>query len=316
MNVHQHARLTPVGRGYLIRRLQAGEKPSAVAVSMGLSVHTVYKWLRRWRAEGEAGLQDRSSRPHRCPRRLGVERVEEIERLRRQRWSSLRIARTLHVPISTVGVTLRRLGLGRLSALQPPRVVVRYERARPGEMLHLDTKKLSRVGQVGHRIHGDRSRKRRGLGWEYLHVAIDDATRLAYTEVLPDEKKERCEEFLLRASRWFGRQGIPVERVMTDNGAGYCSHRFRDAIQQLQARHVRTRPYTPRTNGKAERFIQTCLREWAYADAYSSSAERTDALTHFQTYYNRERPHLGIRGRSPQQRYRELAVNNVLVNDT
>ena len=147
-------------------------------------------------------------------------------------------------------------------------------------------------------------------------MAIDDATRLAYTEVLPDEKKERCEAFLLRASRWFGRQGIPVERVMTDNGSGYCSHRFRDAIQRLQARHVRTRPYTPRTNGKAERFIQTCLREWAYAAAYASSAERTKALIEFQAYYNRERPHLGIRGRSPEQRYRELAVNNVLVNDS
>jgi transposase InsO family protein len=316
VNIHQHARLTPIGRACLIRRIEAGEKPAAVGASLGISVRTVYKWWGRWRAEGMAGLADRSSRPRRCPRRLEAEQVKEIERLRRAGWSSIRIARTLHRPISTVGITLRRLGLGQRSALQPPRPVVRYERARPGEMLHLDTKKLSRVGQIGHRIHGDRSRKVRGLGWEYLHVAIDDATRLAYTEVLPDEKKERCEAFLLRASRWFAGQGIPVERVMTDNGAGYCSHRFRDAIQQLRARHVRTRPYTPRTNGKAERFIQTCLREWAYADAYSSSAERTEALLEFQAYYNRERPHLGIRGRSPQQRYRELAVNNVLVNDT
>jgi transposase InsO family protein len=314
--MHQHARLTPFGRACLIRRLEAGQKPAEVAQALSISVRTVYKWRRRHRTEGEAGLQDRSSRPHRCPRRLASDRVEQIERLRRARWSSLRIARTLHLPISTVVTTARRLGLGRLCALEPPRVVIRYERARPGEMLHLDTKKLSRVGQVGHRIHGDRSRKVRGLGWEYLHVAIDDATRLAYTEVLPDEKKERCNEFLLRASGWFERQGIAVERVMTDNGAGYCSHRFRDAIQQLQARHVRTRPYRPQTNGKAERFIQTCLREWAYVDAYSSSAARTDALTEFQAFYNRERPHLGIRGRSPEQRYRELAVNNVLVNDS
>ena len=194
--------------------------------------------------------------------------------------------------------------------------MVRYERAAAGEMLHLDTKKLGRVGHVGHRIHGDHSRRLRGIGWEWLHVAVDDATRLAYTEILPDEKKERCSEFLLRASAWFQSQGVPLQRVMTDNGSGYCSHLFRRAVEQLQVRHVRTRPYRPQTNGKAERFIQTCLREWAYANAYSSSGQRTLALESFQRYYNQERPHLGIRGRSPQQRLRELVVNNLLVNDT
>jgi transposase InsO family protein len=315
VNIHQHARLTPFGRACLIQRLEAGEKPAEAARTLRISVRTAYKWWTRWKTEGEAGLRDRSSRPHRCPRRLATQKVQEIEQLRRARWSSPRIARRLALPVSTVVITLRRLGLAKLSALEPPREVVRYERAAAGEMVHLDTKKLGRVGHVGHRIHGDHSRRLRGIGWEWLHVAVDDATRLAYTEILPDEKKERCSEFLLRASAWFQSQGVPLQRVMTDNGSGYCSHLFRRAVEQLQVRHVRTRPYRPQTNGKAERFIQTCLREWAYANAYSSSGQRTLALESFQRYYNQERPHLGIRGRSPQQRLRELVVNNLLVND-
>jgi transposase InsO family protein len=316
VNIHQHARLTPCGRALLVQRLEAGEKPARVAAALGISVRTAYKWHSRWRAEGEAGLQDRSSRPHRSPNRLAEEKVQAIERLRRCRYSSPRIARELGLCLATVVVVVRRLGLARLSALEPPRPVVRYERARPGELLHLDTKKLGSIARVGHRIHGDRTTRVRGIGWEYLHVAVDDATRLAYTEMLKDEKQERCTEFLERACAWFGAQGIGIERVMTDNGSGYRAKHFRRSLEAIGARQIRTRPYTPRTNGKAERFIQTCLREWAYAEAYSSSEQRTDALGRFQRYYNRERPHLGIRGRSPQQRYRELAVNNVLVNDS
>lgn len=314
MNIHQHARLTPSGRALLIRRLEAGERPREVAAALGISVRTVYKWRSRWRCEGEGGLLDRSSRPHRSPRRLPRWRVRQVERLRRARYSSPRIARDLALPLSTVVVLVRRLGLARLASLEPPRPVVRYEKARPGEMLHLDTKKLGRIGRVGHRIHGNRSTRVRGIGWEVLHVAIDDATRLAYVELLEDEKKERCAEFLRRACRWFEAQGIGIEWVMTDNGSGYRSRLFQQAREQLGIKHLRTRPYTPRTNGKAERFIQTCLREWAYAQPYGASKQRERALGPFLTYYNRERPHQGIRGRSPQQRYRELLVNNVLVN--
>lgn len=306
MNIHQHARLTPSGRALLIRRLEAGEKPRQVAAAFGISVRTVYKWRSRHQHEGELGLRDRSSRPHRSPRRLPRWRVRQVERLRRARYSSPRIARDLGLALSTVVLLVRRLGLARLASLEPPRPVVRYERKRPGEMLHLDTKKLGRIGRVGHRIHGNRSTRVRGIGWEVLHVAVDDATRLAYIELLEDEKKERCAGFLLRACHWFAAQGIAVERVMTDNGSGYRSALFREAREQLGVTHLRTRPYTPRTNGKAERFIQTCLREWAYAQPYATSSERERGLRPFLSYYNRERPHMGIQGRSPQQRYREL----------
>jgi transposase InsO family protein len=315
VNIHQHARLTPFGRALLIQRLSAGESPSALATSLGISRRSVYKWRARWQHEGTSGLLDRSSRPHHSPKRLPRWRVRQIERLRRARYSSPRIARELGLALSTVVTVVRRLGLARLACLEAPRPVIRYERQRPGEMLHLDTKRLARFASPGHRIHGDRTTRLRGIGWEYLHVAVDDATRLAYTEVLEDEKKERCTEFLLRAWAWFHAQGIAVERVMTDNGNGYRSGPFRCAVEALGARQIRTRPYTPRTNGKAERFIQTCLREWAYVRAYPTSEQRSRALAGFQSYYNRERPHLGLRGRSPQQRYRELAVNNVLVND-
>lgn len=316
MNVHKSARLTPAGRALLVRRvLEEGFSASEVALAMGVSARTAYKWISRFRHEGEAGLQDRSSRPQRSPRRLGRSRRRRIEELRRKRWTSPRIARELKLPISTVVVTLRRLGLERLDRLDPPRTVIRYERSRPGELLHIDTKKLGRIARVGHRIHGDRTTRVRGIGWEYLHVCIDDATRLAYTEILTDEKGETCAGFLLRASAWYRQQGIAPQRVMTDNGSGYRSIIFRRAIATLSARHLRTRPYTPRTNGKAERFIQTAMREWAYARPFRSSTLRIAAMRPWLQFYNRERPHMGIRGLSPQQRLYSL-VNNVRVNDT
>lgn len=316
MNVHKCARLTPAGRALLVRRVvEEGLSAREVALAMGVSPRTVYKWVSRFKYEGEAGLQDRSSRPRHSPRRLARSRRRQIEKLRRKRYTSPRIARALKLPISTVVITLRRLGLERLSRLEAPRIVVRYERSRPGELLHMDIKKLGRIARIGHRIHGDRSSRVRGIGWEYLHVCVDDATRLAYTEVLTDEKGESCAGFLLRAAAWYRSLGIEPERVMSDNGAGYVSRAFRGALTRLGARHLRTRPYTPRTNGKAERFIQTALREWAYAQPYPSSCRRIAAMQPWIRFYNRERPHMGIRGLSPQQRLGCL-VNNVLVNDS
>jgi transposase InsO family protein len=316
VNVHKHARLTPAGRALLVRRvLEEGHAVSDVADAMGVSRRTAHKWLSRFRMEGEAGLRDRSSRPIRSPRRLRRAQRRRIEGLRRRRWSSPRIARELGIPLSTVVVTLRRLGLARLRSLEPPRPVVRYERSRPGELLHIDTKKLGRISRIGHRINGDRSTRVRGSGWEYLHVCIDDASRLAYSEVLLDEKGHTRAAFLERATAWYQRLGVTIERVMTDNGSGYVSHVFRKAVVAMNARHLRTRPYTPRTNGKAERFIQSALREWAYARPYRRSELRTAALNPWIRYYNCERPHMGIQGLSPQQRLRSL-VNNVRVNDT
>ena len=315
MNVHKCARLTPAGRALLVRRVvQEGLSAREVALAMGVSARTAYKWVSRFKYEGEAGLQDRSSRPLHSPRRLSRSRRRQIEKLRRKRYTAPQIARELKLPVSTVVVTLRRLGLERLSRLEPPRLVIRYERSRPGELLHVDTKKLGRIARVGHRIHGDRTTRVRGIGWEYLHVCVDDATRLAYTEVLTDEKGETCAAFLQRAVAWYRGLGIEPERVMTDNGSGYVSRVFRAALTRLRTRHLRTRPYTPRTNGKAERFIQTALREWAYGQPYRNSRIRIAAMRTWIRFYNRERPHMGIRGLSPQQRLVSL-VNNVPVND-
>jgi transposase InsO family protein len=238
--------------------------------------------------------------------------VAEIERLRRQRMSGPKIAQALGMACSTVGAVLRRLGLGKIANLDPKPAVIRYERSAPGEMIHLDIKKLGRFDVEGHRITGDRRQgSSRGAGWDFLHVCVDDATRLAYTEILPSERKEDTTAFLERALAWLGRHGVIVERVMTDNGSAYRSGLFRQALQTAGARHVRTRPYTPRTNGKAERFIQTSLREWAYAKPYSSSAERTQAIGPWTDSYNLNRPHSGIKGLTPWQR-----VNNLLGNDT
>ncbi|MFW6193568.1 MAG: IS481 family transposase [Gemmatimonadota bacterium] len=312
MNVHKNAKLTPTGRAQMIERLEAGESVTEVAASVGVSRTTVYKWWKRWKAEGEAGLEDRSCRPHRSPNRLLRHRRRQIERLRRKRWSTPRIARETGIPLSTVGLECRRLGLGRLKALGPSQPVIRYERDRPGELLHLDIKKLGRIGRVGHRIHGDRRRRARGVGWEYLHVCVDDASRVAYAEILPDEKKERVTAFTERAIRWFEDRGVGIQRIMTDNGPGYRSKLLRKALEARGVKHIFTRPYTPRTNGKAERFIRTALQEWAYARPYGHSNERTAALTAFLNYYNCGRPHGGIDGDTPQQRLSELALHNVL----
>ena len=316
MDIHKNARTTPHSRLLMVRRVLDENRPAAkVAADFGVSERTVRKWLARWRAGGEPALNDRSSAPAR-QRRLPPEQVAAIAALRRQRLTSPVIARRLGLPLSTVGCVLRRLGLGRLKNLDPPAQVVRYQRERPGELVHIDTKKLGRIAGIGHRITGRRSgmiNRHRGIGWEYLHVAVDDASRLAYTEILPDERKPRAIAFLERALVWFARHGVTVERIMTDNGNAYRSHAFRAACTGAGVRHLRTKPYTPRTNGKAERFLQTVMRECAYAHAFQSSQERAAALPRWLHIYNVHRPHTALAGQSPISR---LVVNNLLGNDT
>jgi len=310
MNVHKNARLTVSGRGLLVERVGSGWTVKMAANAAGVSRRTAHKWLARHRRGGAAALVDRSSAPHRCPHRLLPERIAQIEQLRRQRLSGPRIAHTLKLARSSVGLALRRLGLGRLAQLDERPPTIRYERQRPGEMLHLDIKTLGRIGRPSHRVTGNRRDRVVGIGWEHLHVAIDDASRLAYTELLPSLGREDATGFLTRAVAWFGRLGINVERVMTDNGSAYRSKLFASALAKAGIRHVRTRPYTPRTNGKAERFIQTSLREWAYARTYASSSERNQLIGPWTDDYNRARPHAGIGGLTPWQR-----VNNLLGND-
>jgi transposase InsO family protein len=311
MNTHKNARMTVHGRALLVRRIEEEGWPAArAAAAAGVSERTAYKWLARYRTGGERMLQDRSSAPGRCPHRLPAATVAAIEGLRRERMTGPQIARQLGLPRSTVGAILRRLGLGRLRALDPKLPAVRYERAAPGELIHIDTKKLGRIDGIGHRITGDRRGQKKGIGWDLVHVCVDDASRLAYTEVLPDEKKESACAFLTRALAYFAAHGVSVERVMTDNGSAYRSHDFRNLCAAGGLRHIRTRPYTPRTNGKAERFIQTSLREWAYARAYRSSAERTLAMTHWIDAYNTKRPHSALANQTPWRR-----LNNLLGND-
>ena len=311
MNVHKNARLTPSGRVLLVHRIESGWSVRRAAAASGVSERTAHRWLGRYRA-GDLALADRSSAPRRCPHRLQPAVVEAVERLRRQRQSGPAIARALGLARSSVGLILRRLGLNRPDRLEPRPAVIRYEKAHPGEMIHIDIKTLGRIDGVGHRITGQHAlhHRARGIGYEHLHVAIDDASRLAYVELLPSLGREDATGFLNRALAWYERMGAKVERVMTDNGSAYRSKLFAQALHQAQARHIRTRPYTPRTNGKAERFIQTSLREWAYARPYASSAERALAIRPWADSYNLTRPHAGIGGISPVQR-----LNNLLGND-
>lgn len=302
MNIHQNARLTPRGRGEMVQRVAAGQRMRAVAAGLGVGEQTVRKWVRRYRDHGLPGLQDRSSRPHRCPRASAPSVVARIEALRRQRWTCAQIATAVGVSSATVARLLKRCGLSRLRALDPPVPVQRYERAHPGELLHLDVKKLGRIGQIGHRITGDRRRRVRGLGWEYAHVCVDDASRAAYVELQPDERACTARGFLRRALAWFARAGIRVQRVMTDNSSTYRSHLYAAACRRWGCRQLFTQPYTPRTNGKAERFIQTSLREWAYARAYRHSRERRAWLPRWVHYYNFHRPHTSLGRRPPISR--------------
>ena len=311
MNIHKNARLTPRGRVLLVERIEGGVAMGQAAAAAGVSRQTASRWVQRYRS-GDRHLNDRSSAPRRCPHRLAADRVARIEALRRQRLTSPVIARMLGMAVSSVGLVLRRLGLNRLARLEPPQPVLRYEHERPGDMIHLDTKKLGRIEGVGHRIHGDRTRRARKQGWEYLHVAIDDCSRLAYTEMLPAQTGAACAGFLSRAAAWFTAHGAAPRRVMTDNALAYVkSADFRTVLADLGARHVRTRPYRPRTNGKAERFIQTALREWIYATPYGHSDQRTDDMPLWLHCYNTHRPHSALGAIPPAHR-----VNNVLGNDS
>lgn len=308
-NPHQNARLTVYSREQIVARIGAGQCAAEVASAFGVSVRTVRKWVARFKAGGRAALSNRASAPARVAGRLPDRTVAVIVWMRRRlRLTGSAIAAKLGLPRSTVARWLTRAGLGRLSQLDPPEPVRRYQRERPGELLHLDIKKLGRFDRPGHRVTGTRRGCRnRGAGWDFVHVAVDDATRLAYVEVLPDERKDTTTAFLMRALRWFRGRGIQVERVMTDNGSAYRSRRFRKALRWLGIRHIYTRPYTPKTNGKAERFIQTLLREWAYGLAHPSSDARNADLPRWLDWFNRSRPHSALNGLSPLS-----AVNNLV----
>lgn len=312
MKLHPNAKTTPKGRRLLVRRVrEEGETVRAVADALGISVRTAYKWLARYRDEGCDGLVDRSSRPLRIPRQTPPRVIARIERLRRQRLTTWEIAQRSSRPASTVSVILRRLGLARLSSLEPKPPVHRYERSAPGELLHLDTKKLARIRGVGHAIHGDQSQRVRGVGWEFAHVCVDSFTRLSYVEVLPDERAETAAGFVRRALAWYRTRGIAVERLMTDNGNAYRSHRFAALCDQHGVRHLFTKPYTPKTNGKAERFIQTLTRRWAHQRPYRTSAIRTAALKAWLHDYNHKRPHRALGMRPPVARLREAREQRV-----
>jgi transposase InsO family protein len=309
MDIHKNARTTPHSRAAIVTRItRLGESIKGVARAVGVCPKTVRKWVAR--AQAGSGLVDRSSRPQHRPTATPTELLEHVVRLRRQRWTSVEIAERLRLGRSTVARYLAQRGLARLRALQPAGPVQRYEHARAGELLHLDVKKLGRIGRVGHRITGDRRARVRGIGWEYVHVAVDDASRLAYAEVLPDERGSTVTAFLWRALAWYRRHGIRVRRVMTDNAFAYLGHAFTALCELRGLRHLRIRPYTPRTNGKAERFIQTLLREWAYVRAYGSSRARHAVLPRWLHYYNWHRRHASLDGRPPISRV--LAGDNLV----
>ena len=304
VNTHNNARLTAWGRAELVRRvLDQQEPPSVVAAALHVSRSTVYKWLRRFTQDGWAGLLERSSRPRRSPRATAPHLVRRVLALRTQRLTGPEIADQLGLPPSTVGRLLQRAGLGRRK--QPaPAAGPRYERAHPGDLLHVDTKGLERFLAVGHRIHGDRSKagRRQGLGKEYLHVAVDDATRLAFAELHPRQDGPTCATFVQHARAWYATLGIPITAIMTDNAKAYTAQRLQRDLRAARIRHLTTRPYRPQTNGKAERFIQTALRRWAFKRPYRTSAHRAARLPDFLDSYNLERPHRAL-GRIPPLLY-------------
>jgi len=287
----------------MVRRVLAGERASAVAAAFSTTAKTVMKWVERYRREGLGGLEDRSSRPRRLREPTPPEAVERVIALRRQRFTGQQIAKETGVSPSTVSRILRAAKLSRAKDLEPAEPVVRYERQTPGELIHLDIKKLGRFAAEGHRVTGDRQAGRsRGAGWEYVHVCIDDASRIAFSQIHPDQKKESAIAFLEAALAYYASLGVRVTRVMTDNGSCYVSNAFAEACRRLGLKHIRTRPFTPKTNGKAERFIQTALREWAYAQAYPSSDHRAAELPTWLHRYNWHRPHGGIKSQTPISR--------------
>ena len=311
MDVHQNARLTPRCRELLVARVLAGRQRAAVARDLGVSEKTVQKWVGRFQREGIAGLRDRSSRPQRSPSATAETLQLAVVALRRQRLTLSAIASQLSLSRSSVARICRRAGLSRLAQLDPVPYYPRYERAQPGELLHLDVKKLGRILRVGHRITGKRTDTHRDAGWEYVHVAIDDCSRVAYCQVLPDEEGVSACAFLRAAVAYYAALGVTIREVLTDNGVCYRARCFGETCADLGLRHRRTRPYTPRTNGKAERFIQSALREWAYARAYGTSAQRINAMPRWLHGYNWHRPHASLAGQPPTSRL-NLDRNNLL----
>ena len=312
MNSHINARTTPYARARMVARREAGVPVAEIASAFGISERTVFKWLARFSAEGEAGLLNRSSRPHRAPRAVAPPLREAALLMRRAfGMTGEAIAEALRLARSSVARWLAAAGLSRLARLGPAEPVRRYQRERPGELIHIDIKKLGRFARPGHRVTGARTGNRNtGAGWDFVHVAIDDATRLAYAEVLPDERRASAAGFLVRAVRWYHEQGIGVEQVMSDNGSAYVSKLFARTVRRLGLRHIRIRPYTPKTNGKAERFIQSMLREWAYAAPFPSAEARRADLPSWIRRYNTHRKHYALNRRTPLQALSDL--NNVV----
>jgi transposase InsO family protein len=314
MDYHHHARLTIYRREELARTVLEGRLSlNEAAAEFKLSRQSAAKWVRRFRTEGCSGLRDRSSRPHQSPRCTPPERGAEVERLRRQRWTGVRIALATGLSRATVSRILTRRKLNKIRMLEPALPIVRYEHPAPGDLLHIDIKKLARIHKPGHRLTGNPQDETRGAGWEFLYVAIDDHSRIAFTALLPDEKATSSSAFLRRAVAYFAQLGIRVRRVMTDNGPCFCSVLFAQACRDFVLRHIRTRIYTPRTNGKAERFIQTAIREWAYARLYQNSADRLRHLAPWIHQYNWHRPHTALNQKPPITRS-GLDVNNLLTH--
>ena len=315
MNIHKNARLTLVRRIEMVQAIvERGLTPAEAAAEAGVSRPTVRKWLGRFLAQGEAGLRDRSSRPKRSPRSISTTQALAIVELRRRRLIQARIAASIEVSKSTVGRVLARAGLSRLKDLEPSEPVVRYEHAHPGDLIHIDTKKLGRIARMGKRIPGS-SRSPIGAGWEYLFVAIDDHARIGFTDMYPDEAKASAVQFLHNTIAYFRSLGVRPKRILTDNGSAFRSTDFASACRTLKLKHRFTRPYRPQTNGKAERFIQSALREWAYGIPYNHSSERTAMLERWMHHYNWHRPHQGIKGSAPISRLAQ-SQNNLLTLHT
>ena len=312
MNSHKNARLTFEGRKLLIERIAVmGLIPAAEAA--GISPRTARKWRRRFEEDGLGGLLDRSSRPFKTRSRLDQSLCQRMEGLRRARMPMRRIASVVGRSVATVSRFLASVGLSSLKALDPVQPVVRYEREAPGELLHMDTKKLARIAVTGHRVTGNPRDHTRGAGWESPHVAIDDYSRAGFVQMLPDERKESAVEFLKACVAHYAALGVKITRLLTDNGSAYRSTLFNKTCQALGIKHIFTRHYRPQTNGKAERFIQTCLREWAYGRIWTNSAERTGWLPAFLAYYNARRPHSALAYKPPASR---LGGNNLLQLNT
>ena len=312
MDYHHHARLTIYSRESLAKSVVEGRLSlREAAAECRLSRQSAGKWVKRYREAGWEGLSDRSSRPKRSPRRTSAELAERVERLRRELWTGVRIAQATGLSRATVSRILTRLKLNKVKMLKPAEPIVRYERDAPGDLLHIDIKKLARIVKAGHRITGNPQDETRGAGWEFLYVAIDDHSRIAFTALLPDEKADSSAYFLQQATAWFLRIGIDTRRVLTDNGPCFIANKFKDACQRLNITPKRTRFYRPQTNGKAERFIKTATYEWAYGRRYENSAQRMEQLQPWTHQYNWHRPHASLNQMPPISRS-GLDVNNLL----